>query len=487
MCTVTFPSRLSWVAFVVSVVSLLSLVCSLPAQAASTIQVSATHSLPAHFRLKNASLHPQTMLDEAGEYHSGAMPVQVGLWRDELHRLVSPSSIPQQDSPAAIRAAQLHVWLGEFALGHDEQPEEAIWHFRQAAHLCTPYNPIYGLAKYDFAITLYYRGAYEDAEDAFHALLRTKGLRGVNFRACALWYRHAATCQGYHAERSEAGIPEPTQLDPRCGAAALAACLRSLSLPYDERTVLKSCHVTGLGSSSQDIVNAARKLGVVAHAVVANDQGLIALPKPMVAYVEHDHFVALTRADRNGVSYLCSDCGPWPGGEVDLTWPQWNMLTTGLFITVTKPGSAWDRTLSEALTAPTSSHVGVQIASAGSLRGLGLSRLAPLMQAMAQVRQNVTLYGSVQVVCGGRPNSLHPPHYIHCSCDKNGSGKTTGKKKGPADKDPVDLGTGEEEYTPDADLSVYNPTGPSVAWQRIYDSLRPCGGSNFLYENDDFG
>ena len=81
-----------------------------------------------------------------------------------------------------------------------------------------------------------------------------------------------------------------------------------------------------------DVIAAARKLGRTAYPIAADDKALINLPKPMVAYVEHDHFIALLRADRQGVSYLCSDCGPWPGGKVDLTWKQWHALEpTGLW------------------------------------------------------------------------------------------------------------------------------------------------------------
>ena len=65
----------------------------------------------------------------------------------------------------------------------------------------------------------------------------------------------------------------------------------------------------------------------------------MALPKPLVAYVEHDHFVSVVRADQRGVSYLCSDCGPWPGGRVDLTWRQWHLLEGGLYAAVTAPAA----------------------------------------------------------------------------------------------------------------------------------------------------
>ena len=55
---------------------------------------------------------------------------------------------------------------------------------------------------------------------------------------------------------------------------------------------------------------------------------------------------------------------------------------------------------------------------------------------------------------------------------------------GPTEGDPVNVALGEEEYTPPADLFVYNPIGPSVTWGRIYNSLR---GHDNVHNFDDFG
>jgi hypothetical protein len=54
---------------------------------------------------------------------------------------------------------------------------------------------------------------------------------------------------------------------------------------------------------------------------------------------------------------------------------------------------------------------------------------------------------------------------------------------GASSGDPVNLATGEEEYQPGTDLTVYNPVGPSVVWGRQYRSLRNEG----QYELTDFG
>ena len=42
---------------------------------------------------------------------------------------------------------------------------------------------------------------------------------------------------------------------------------------------------------------------------------------------------------------------------------------------------------------------------------------------------------------------------------------------GPTAGDPVNLTNGQEEYRPGADITVYNPTGPSVVWRRMYYSM----------------
>jgi RHS repeat-associated protein len=44
--------------------------------------------------------------------------------------------------------------------------------------------------------------------------------------------------------------------------------------------------------------------------------------------------------------------------------------------------------------------------------------------------------------------------------------------------EPVDLATGVESYEPDADLTVFNPTGPSVSWGRTFNSALATGGYN---------
>lgn len=57
-----------------------------------------------------------------------------------------------------------------------------------------------------------------------------------------------------------------------------------------------------------------------------------------------------------------------------------------------------------------------------------------------------------------------------CGCSNSGSGASSG--------DPVNLATGRESYTPESDLSVYNPAGPGVVWSRQYEGHNALAGYN---------
>jgi RHS repeat-associated protein len=423
--------------------------------------------------MRSARLQPAafpTLLDEVGQMAHPVPAARLAAWKHALHQ----SHLP------ARQKAKLRLWLGEVALAHDQNPEQALQQFQYVQRLSRRSSALCGLAAYDRAVALYYEGAYQQAVSAFQHLLAPKtALIGYDRRACALFYRHAGACAGYHVQRAALGIPEPARLDPLCGVAALAACLRSLGLPFDKQRVLSVCRVTGEGSSLQDILKAVQKLGLSAHVVSADDQGLISLPKPLICHSEHDHWVAVVRADKQGVSYLCSDCGPFPGGRVNLTWKQWHALEADAYVAVCKLGSDWDATLGHLSSQPAStiaSH-GVQLASTRLVGWQG-----PLPQLLlGQVR---LLAANVILSCGTKPNALHCPPFIgapmHPSLDPC--------ENGPTDGEPVNLATGEEEYNPSPDLVVYNPNGPSVVWQRVYDSLR--GGSYntpYPYNDYDFG
>lgn len=280
------------------------------------------------------------------------------------------------------------------------QPAEKAWAKR-----------LYGLATYDSAVAFYYGGAYQAATEVFHSLCRREtGMSGYDMRTATLWWRHAGACAGYHAERSALGIPEPPRLDPLCGVAAVAASLHALFLPFDKKTLLAACRVTGEGSTLDDLIASGKKLGVTIQPLSADEKGLMALPKPLVAYVEHDHFVSVVGSDKRGVSYLCSDCGAWPGGRVNLTWKQWRALEPGIYAVVSKRGSSWNRTLTAAL--DKSPGAAVRVASTGSLAGLRSSELRAHLPLSNLLRRHVARIVTIGISCGARTSALHCEDYV---------------------------------------------------------------------------
>ena len=468
-----------------------------------------------------------TLLDEVGRLASPIDADKAAAWKQTLRS--SHTLTPAQ-------SALLHLHVGEVELGQEEQPALALWHFEQAQPLLRRNDPLYGLARYDAAVALFNEGAYSPARDAFKSLLAARpALHGFDPRACALFSRHAQACAGFHAERAKLGIPEPPRLDPLCGAAALAQALKTHGKPYDKKRVLANMRVTGRGSTLGDVMDGAHRLGLSASIVSSDDKGLIALPKPLIAYVEHDHFVSVTQADKEGITYLCADCGPWPGGRVRLTWAQWHKLEATLYGVFSKPEDDAANALSLLERAQNGQAAGVQIASTRPVLSLALTpRTNALLRTLTKhvrvqcgqnswnsPRNNVTNIG-----CGYTPRGLKcykcQPCATHKACPAPGPGgpvHTVSNKKtnrnhqiakaalkfdkkkpiliasadishsgdinkwGAQAGDPVNLATGEEEYTPGPDLVVYNPVGPSVVWSRLYDSLRPSLGDGTQYND----
>ncbi len=459
-----------------------------------------------------------SLLDQSGRLVRPVNTAEVNGWKQSLwHNLPlkkgeareglwPPLSAPQnalsssQTALSSSEAALLRLHLGEWELAACQNPVEAGRQFRLAQSLSTHADSLYGTAAFDLALAAYYRDSYAEATTDFRTLLAPKtALRGYDRRQCALWLREAETCAGYHAQHARLGIPEPVELDPQCGAAALASIRQSLGLSYDKKTILGAVKVTGEGSSLQDVLDGAGKLGMKAYALSADDQGLMALPKPLVAHVERDHFISVIQADKKGVSYLCSDCGMWPGGRVNLTWAQWHTMNPGVYAVACVRGGVWDQAIAAALrpasdAAPASSSsfapsapssAAVQVASlrvAGLLRGqrVGL-HLPSLARLRGDVLDLLPICRTRQIVCGSAgvtpqpPDPPEPPAPVVCLNQGNS----------------VNVAMGQENHHPGTDLSVYNPVGPSVTWQRLYESLRGNGDGYYegdrTYQCNDFG
>ncbi len=431
-----------------------------------------------------------SLLDIGGRLREPLSRKTVRVWQAEANA--------QTTSP--LRRAQRWVWLGEWELAEKQEPKKALALFEKARCLSRPPEVVYGVARFDTALTLLQSGHYAAAKTEFGQLLeRNSKVRGFDVRTCALWYRHASACAGYHEVNRKLGIPEIGGLDPLCGPAALATCLQSQGLLCEKKVVLANCRMTGFGATMHDLEKAAERLGATAHTVSTDEEGLKALPMPVIAHVENDHFIAIIQADEHYVTYVCSDCGDWPGGDIRLTWKQWRAMNPGLYMTVSRQGSPADRLMQEALCSPQTRRNGVELASHHSLSLAYKKRLLRL-------RGRLAAYVNPNVYCGYRPNSPKCPSGVICPVDGPGgsgnggdgnpgddgpgSGDDPGNDGNPGDDgpgcgDPVNLASGEEEYHPRADLHVYNPQGPSVSWKRIYGSLRSNLGG--YYQFDDHG
>ena len=418
-------------------------------------------------QLPYAKVNAKSLLDEAGNMSFTVPASKIAEWKQSLSAGKSAVSL----------APVYHLWLGECELSQEQNPQSALWHFAQVEKSEYSSRDLKGLARYDSAVATFNEGAYGQSTSAFWKLLTKKPApAGVDRRRIALWYKEAASCAGYHNSRSRMGIPEPPKIDPECAAAGLADCLRALKLPYDHASVLKACKVTGEGSTLQDILDAGKTLNLSMHTFGADDTGLRKLPKPLIAYVEHDHFIAVEAADDTGVTYLCSDCGAWPGGRVHLTWKQWHAIEATIYVAVTRPDSGNDQMFAALEDGKVPDLP--RLATTGTGKGILSPAQEWVITAHTLQSHIIKFHRPGTTGCGKKIKALHCPPFIHTPMVKGSNGS-----KGPTTCDPVNAATGEEEYTPE-DLTVYNPTGPSIHWGRVYNSLRSESPD---YNSADFG
>ena len=106
-----------------------------------------------------------SLLNEVGRLAHPIAASTVAEWKAQLH-------LPQGKTLPAGEIAKRHVWLGEYTLAHDEQPEQALWHFNQAQRYSKHHDIAYGLAAEDKAITAFFQGAYLQAAVEFDHVLR---------------------------------------------------------------------------------------------------------------------------------------------------------------------------------------------------------------------------------------------------------------------------------------------------------------------------
>ncbi len=411
---------------------------SLPADCLVPLPINASSAKQA----RPASL---SLLNDIGGMARPVSSAQISTWRTELAaKKLSRRGI-------ALR----HLWIGEWQMAHDQNLIGAQSHFDTAVNLTNTKDKEHGLATYDTAVNQMLGGRYEKARVSFEALLKSrKPLTGFDAVNCSIWARHARACAGYHAERAKLGIIEPERLDPNCGAAALAMWLRENKLPYDMATVLKAVRPTGQGSKTREVEAGAQRLGLETKTVAADEAALPYLPKPLMAFVEHDHFVAVTGTDKEGVTYNCSDCGKWPGGYQHITWALWNKLEATEYTLFAKPFTPQSALIESIPTAEkflnTQGNDENAMAHSRTWRRHHVCAIIPIGQ------------------CG------FPNYSQQCDCERCCPTDSPCPGSNPyaaSAGDPVNLATLQEEYKPTPDLTVYNPTGPSVSFQRQYCSL----------------
>ncbi|MEG4917668.1 RHS repeat-associated core domain-containing protein [Microcoleus sp. B7-D4] len=234
--------------------------------------------------------------------------------------------------------ARAQIRVGEGYLGLKEPSIAEDW-FLKAAKSAIQDSTEFGIARYNIAIALFRQGRYQESTEAFFSVLNGRA-PGFDRRTATAFHAEAKSCAGYHKIREDAGITEPFHLDPLCGPAAVARVLKTLGKPHAEKDIVSRVKHTGEGSSFDDLIEAAPAFGLKAFQIrLADDEALKKLFKlnggtPIIARVEHDHFVAVGGADEKGVTYYCSDCGEWPGGEKKLTWKQWRLMEADAFLAV---------------------------------------------------------------------------------------------------------------------------------------------------------
>lgn len=396
----------------------------------------------------------QTLLSEQGTL---AAPIPDSRYRSWLKEL---KSLPVRTS--SRRSALLNLWIGEYTMTAQEEPRKALHHFRLAKQRTKRDDALHGWACYNECLALTFDSQYNEARDAFGDLLYgykktgAKPLHGFNWQVAGSWMRRLSSRAEEFNRLAAMGIPRPPSLDAICGAGGLAMCLRALKLPYDKKTVLASVRVTGRGSTLQDLLDGCPKLGVNGYSVtITGKEALMKLPKPLVAHVERDHFVGVLETNERGVVYLCTDCGRWPGGRVEVTWEQWQAMIPGAALCVALPGTETDRVLAALVQRkPGGVTEPVQVAAAQGITGLSAA-LSPLYRKLASA---VVGFDEPQAAQCGMPP---------------GTPATNPEDNHAEDPvDPVNLSNGEEVYSCPPDMIVYNPNGPDVVFQRYYNSLR---------------
>jgi RHS repeat-associated protein len=365
-------------------------------------------------------------------------------------------------------------------LGRLDDPYMADLEFQKAERNATD-STLRTWAQFDRALVTATYGAYHDASAKFAKIVAAKNTGDFEKRRAWLWQRQIGFRAAYRDRNAKLGIPEPTQLSKECGVQALGTALSAYD-PVSQTRLRNLSHTTGLGNCIEQLRDAALQLGYSAHIVQLTNKGLQAMRVPIVTFVEHDHFAAILKADAAGVLLACPHCAQMP---FRLTWKQWAALEPEASLIVAKKGGDLDRAVELALKPHASQRETLLVHFQINQSMKGLTPLA--RRLMGQIRTVTASYNSVTSTV---PASI-AVRVSNSSC-YGASGLALANEETPGQKnskdgDPVNLATGEMTHTPSADLTVYNPIGPSIAWGRGYAHLINNTGVAGSREVNDFG
>lgn len=398
-----------------------------------------------------------TLLNDFGALNRAVSERDRTSWENELKR---------SDLPAA-RRGRLLIQLGEHDLSK-QQPDLALARFAEALKSVSAGSPEQGLAKYDQAYAYYLSGRYEDAQRAFGSLLRT-GLSGFDRKTAQLRASRASARVASRSRLRNLGVPQPTRIEPMGGAKALSASLQQIGADREAAEALRTVKRTGEDSVPGDLVQAAESLGLEATSVYGGRKGLEALPKPLVAQMNGERYLTVTRTDAKGVVFKVSDLGKTEPKQVRVDWKAWESMRPTAYVAMARRGTAEALALSSFESAPDAAHRHVLLANIKGATSPVLERAEELLalydQAVLPARTD-TLGASLRLD-GLRGESTMPLPLVrypaHTPSANSGAGPSSG--------DPVNLATGAEDFYPGPDLEIYNPIGPSVSFSRAYHSM----------------
>lgn len=357
----------------------------------------------------------------------------------------------------------------EILLGAARQAERSLSEFQRSYAYFPEGDPRRNWSQIGANLLRIRRGEYKEATSGLADVLRQKSLTPEQRKRAALLYRVSKKRAAGRAERAAVGIPRGRRLNPECAALALHRVLLSSGARCHVNEVKLAVQVTSFGNSLKDLIRAAQKFERDAYCFRPTRAALLATPKPLVVHIERERFVCVTHADSTGVTYICEDCGDSGKAGIHLSWDQWEKAVPSVAMAVVQKGSA--KSLAFSLLEEDSEAMGL-VASAVATGADGFLQAWQLHQAMnATVHLLPSFIDLDHIACGGWANSIRSLPWALFATDG----------------DPVNLATGEEQQSPEPDLFVYNPAGPSVVFGRQYHSqLINYGGdaANYWFEPD---